>query len=353
MQSLPSYEALKKKFPLHSGGQIFIEKSRQTIRNILSFNDPRLLLIVGPCSIHDPDSAKEFAVRLLDLSEEVKQYFYLAMRVYCEKPRTSFGWKGFLYDPFLNGSEDLLQGIELTRRLMIELTDLHVPIATEFLDPMTARYYDDLVSWGSIGARTSSSQIHRQFASGIDIPIGFKNGVSGNIAAAVNGVVTASVPHTHMTLNETGIPSVAKTTGNPDVHVVLRGGESKPNYTSDSVMQTLNDLKRLDQPPRLIIDCSHHNSGHRKDRQPNVFASAIEQFSRGNPGIRGLMIESHLYEGKQQFPSECTNLQYGVSITDDCLDWDTTATLIRQAAFELDRKEPALSGNASRSYDKE
>lgn len=342
MKPLPSYKNVKSSSPLTSDNKQFIANSRQEIKNILNGVDNRLLLIVGPCSIHDRVSSIEFAMHLKKLSEFVKDHFLLVMRVYCEKPRTVFGWKGFLYDPFLNGSNDIQTGIEWTRRLMLELTDLEVPIATEFLDPLTAFYYEDLVSWGSIGARTSSSQIHRQFASGLTIPIGFKNGIAGNISSAINGIVAASVPHFHMSLDENGAPCIAQTLGNPDTHVVLRGGENGPNYDPLFITETLLQLENLKQSSRLLIDCSHHNSSKRSDLQPLVFQSVIHQYLEGNSKIRGLMLESHLKGGRQSVPDEPSQLEYGISITDDCLDWDSTRLLI-ESAMSLFAKQGAPS----------
>jgi len=263
MPFLPTYQELKSQISLFPSAKLFIEQSRQTIRKILFGQDPRLLLIVGPCSIHDISSAKEYARRLKILSEKISNHFFIIMRAYCEKPRTASGWKGYLYDPYLDGSHDMKVGIQGTRQLLLDLAEMEVPTATEFLDPLTAHYYDDLISWGSIGARTSSSQPHRQLASGLTMPIGFKNGVAGNVSSAINGVISASYPHTYMGINEMGVPYIMKTKGNKDCHVVLRGGENGPNYDSSSVLEV---LKKLDQHllQSLLIDCSHHNSSIRR-----------------------------------------------------------------------------------------
>jgi 3-deoxy-7-phosphoheptulonate synthase len=335
MESLPSYKELKAHLPLLSPHDDFIEKSRQTIREILNGIDSRLLLIVGPCSIHDRSSAQEFAQNLRHLAHEISSQFFLVMRVYCEKPRTASGWKGFLYDPLLDGSHAMRQGIEWTRQLMLELTSMQIPIATEFLDPLTAFYYEDLVSWGSIGARTASSQVHRHLASNLSMPVGFKNGVAGNLSAAINGAMVASHPHTYMRLCENGKPIVSRTKGNSDTHIVLRGGESGPNYDPSSVSNALARLEYLSLPTRLLIDCAHHNSEKKYEGQLAVFQSVIHQILEGNTNIRGLMLESHLYAGNQNVTENPKNLQYGISITDPCLDWHSTVHLIHWGAQHL------------------
>lgn len=338
MEYLPPYEEYKSRQQLTLEQQHFIKKSRDTIRAILSGQDPRQLLIVGPCSIHDRDAAIEYASRLRSLSEEVSSHFFIVMRTYFEKSRSSFGWKGFFYDPLLDGSHHMTLGIEWSRQLLLDLATMEIPTATEFLDPLTAYYYDDLISWGSIGARTSSSQPHRQFASGLDMPIGFKNGIAGNVSAAVNGVLVASQPHHYLGLSDAGRPILKKTAGNPDAHIVLRGGESGTNYDAGAVTQALSRLEHAHLPLRLIIDCSHHNSHKKFERQVAVFQSAIGQIADGNDKIRGVMLESHLHSGKQAIPSNLSQLSYGVSITDGCLDWDSTAELIEWGAAALQQQ---------------
>lgn len=335
MESLPSYKEIKTRLPLVHSSRLFVEESRHTVRAILNGLDPRILLIVGPCSIHDLLSAKEFAYRLQAFAREVASQFFLVMRVYCEKPRTAYGWKGFLYDPLLDGSHAMHLGIEWTRHLLLELAEMGVPTATEFLDPLTALYYDDLITWGSIGARTSSSQTHRQFASGMQMPMGFKNGVAGNISAAINGAFTASQPHTYMRMCENGTPTITRTAGNLDSHVVLRGGEAGPNYDPSTVSDALARLEKLKLPARLLIDCSHHNSGKKYEKQAVVFQSVLHQIVEGNANIRGVMLESHLGAGNQHVPHDLTELKYGVSITDGCLDWNSTAHLIKWGAQHL------------------
>jgi 3-deoxy-7-phosphoheptulonate synthase len=340
MNFLPSYKEMKAKFLLSNTQANFIEKSREITRNILNGNDSRLLLIVGPCSIHDSLSAKEFAQRLHSL--QVDSQFFVVMRAYCEKPRTSLGWKGFFYDPFLDGSYAIREGIEQTRQLLIELASLEIPVATEFLDPMTAYYYDDLITWGSIGARTSSSQPHRQLASHLSMPIGFKNGMTGNITAAIHGVVAASKPTTCIQLNEQAQLEIIHTKGNVDAHVVLRGGETGPNYHSLIVKETLFRLEKANLKARLLIDCSHQNSGKNPSRQSEVFQSVLHQIKQGNKNIRGIMLESHLFGGQQEIPKDLSSLKYGVSLTDSCLDWETTSQIIQWGASML-QEEFSLS----------
>lgn len=335
MESLPSYKEIKCCLPVDHSSRLFIEQSRQTVRAILNGHDPRLLLIVGPCSIHDRLSPKEYASRLRALAESVSSQFFLIMRVYCEKPRTAYGWKGFLYDPLLDGSYAMRLGIEWTRQLLLELTVMQVPAATEFLDPLTALYYDDLITWGSIGARTASSQTHRQLASGLHMPMGFKNGVAGNVAAAINGAFAATQPHTYMRICENGSPTITRTVGNPDAHIVLRGGDSGPNYDPSCVTDALTRLEKVKLPPRLLIDCSHQNSEKKYDKQAGVFQSVVHQIIEGNSNIRGIMLESHLHAGNQSLTKDMTELKYGVSITDACLDWTSTAHLITWGSQHL------------------
>lgn len=335
MESLPSYKQLKSSFPVSPSSLSFIEESRQTIRNILQGTDSRKLLIIGPCSIHERASALEFGEKIYSLAKEVSSHFFLIMRVYCEKPRTAQGWKGFLYDPHLDGSHVIHWGLEQTRKLLLELTEMEVPAATEFMDPLTAYYYDDLITWGSIGARTSSSQIHRNLASSLSMPIGFKNGIAGNLSAATNGVMAALHPHTYMRICDNGSPSISRSHGNSDAHIVLRGGDRGPNYDPSSVAEAVNKLKQLKLPQRLLIDCSHGNSGKQPMRQIDVCTSVIDQIIEGNNAIRGIMLESHLYEGNQPHTYPPSKLQYGVSITDPCLDWNRAASLVREQAERL------------------
>ena len=334
MDHLPSYHYFKNALSASPDHLSFVSKNRKTIRAILNGTDTRLLLIMGPCSIHDSALAKDYALKFKELEEKVSSNFFLVMRTYFEKPRTSSGWKGFLYDPHLDGSHQIHQGIEQSRRLLLDLAEMGIPTATEFLDPLTAFYYDDLISWGSIGARTSSSQPHRQLASALNMPVGFKNGVAGNISAAVNGVKVASNPQTFIGLNETGQTIIARSRGNLDCHIILRGGDLQPNYDPISVGKALSYLEKDDLGQRLLIDCSHQNSGKQHEKQVEVCHSVLQQVANGNSAIKGLMLESHLQAGNQD-TRDLNALQYGVSITDACLDWTTTERLVLYAADYL------------------
>jgi len=338
MQHLPSYNQLKNSLPLSPSQNEFIKESRQIIGDIINGRDERLLLIVGPCSIHDKGSARDFAARLKQLSMDVASHFYLVMRVFCEKPRTSSGWKGFLYDPYLNNSHALLTGLEWTRALLLDIITLKLPIAVEFLDPLAAPYYADLVSWGSIGARTSSSQIHRQLASGLAMPIGFKNSVAGDISDAIYGVSSARLPHSHIGMSDDGRLISVATKGNHDTHVVLRGGKDGPNFDKYSIANTIQQLKQLQLPARICVDCAHHNSDKQYRRQIEVFKAVLEQVIDGNECICGLMLESHIHAGNQPFTPGNANLKYGVSLTDACLDWEITAELIQWGAERLQQQ---------------
>ncbi len=342
MTSLPSYLEIKSSFPIPLRAQTFIQKSREKIRNILRGEESQILLIVGPCSIHEPASAIEFALRLRDLSYSLSSNFFFVMRVYCEKPRTLVGWNGFLYDPHLNGSNDVQTGIILTRQLLIELASLEIPTATEFLHPCTAFYYDDLISWGCIGARTSSSPVHRQLASSLSMPIGFKNGVAGDISAAVYGAAAAMHPQTYIRLSDDHKElSVCETLGNRDTHVILRGGESGPNFDAASIAHVCKSLREKELPQRLLIDCSHQNSEKNPYRQTAVFQSVLSQITDGHHAIRGMLFESHLREGNQPLDNPAS-LQYGVSITDACLDWNATADLFHWGKDYIDRSKSEL-----------
>jgi 3-deoxy-7-phosphoheptulonate synthase len=328
IEKLPSPSELWKELPLQEHQKNFIASSRRQIEQILDASDPRLLLIVGPCSIHDIQSAKDYALKLRELSKQVSDNFFVLMRVYFEKPRTTVGWKGLLYDPHLNGSHDISHGLRTARQLLLELAELEIPAASEVLDPISCYYFSDLISWACIGARTSESQIHRQLASALPMPTAFKNSTTGNIEVAVHGVVTASSPHTFLGINAEGKASVIKSEGNPYGHVVLRGGDNKPNYDPDSISKSLDLLKQHRLPPRLIIDCSHDNSMRRHEQQPHVFQSVIHQFLEGEKSLRGLILESHLSAGNQPLTDNLAALKYAVSITDPCLDWDSTEQLI-------------------------
>ncbi len=329
--SLPSPHEIKTLLPVPASTAAFIAETRQIAKDIVRGTDPRLGLIVGPCSVHDRTSAIEYAQRIKELSLEVEQTCFLVMRVYVEKPRTSKGWKGLLYDPHLDGSHDIKTGLLWTRELLLMLTQLEVPCATEFVDPLAALYFEDLITWGFIGARTSESQAHRQFASSLQMPIGFKNSTDGNIDGAVDGAASARDPHAMMHIDSTGKLCAMQTRGNPSPHIVLRGAFESTNYDPGSVADAVEKLHRKHLPEKLMIDCSHGNCQKKSENQKEVFHSVLEQIERGNHAIMGLMLESHLESGNQPHLYDPSLLKYAVSITDPCLDWDATLELVRSA----------------------
>mgnify|MGYP001044640663 FL=1 len=326
---------LRSLYPLLNQQKAFIGNKRAEICQILSGKDSRHLLIVGPCSIHDVVSAKEYALRLSQLSREVSDHFLLVMRAYYEKPRTKLGWKGFLYDPDLNGSNDIQKGLSLTRQLLIDLTQLEIPLAAEFLEPASSVYFDDLISWGCIGARTVTSQTHRQMASGLPMPMAFKNTTEGDIEGAVHGMISCAHAHTHVGINPEGQVSIMRSSGNDQGHLVLRGSDTKTNYDPESISDALMILKRFNLPLRLLIDCSHGNSKRAHEQQCQVFQSVISQIIEGNQAIKGILLESHLHGGNQLMMENMALLKYGVSVTDSCLDWETTEGIIRWAYHKI------------------
>lgn len=334
VRPLPSPAELLHALPCSKAQKAFVVSARNRIRCCLHKDNTQRLMIVGPCSMHDPDSAKEYAGRLHQLSEEVSDTFCVVMRIYCEKARTSLGWKGFLYDPYLDCSHDIAAGLQMTRQLLLEMADLEVPVATEFLDPVSAAYFGDLISWGCIGARTVTSQIHRQLASMLPMPVGFKNNVDGNVEVAIHAIQAASKPHSFLGISAAGQMSQIRTPGNLDGHVVLRGGESGPNYTNEAIVRVVDLLRSAGLPEGLLVDCSHNNTRRKHEGQVEAFQSVIQQIVEGNTAIRGLLLESHLYEGNQALNSAF--LKYGVSVTDSCLGWEATEQLIRWAQGQLE-----------------
>ncbi len=332
---LPSPCEVKAMLPLSAETASFIEMARQSARNIVSGKDLRRALIIGPCSIHDRIAAIEYAKLLKELSEKVEQTCFIVMRVYVEKPRTLTGWKGLLYDPHLDGSHDIETGLLWTRELMLALSAMQIPIATEFVDPMASVYFDDLICWGFIGARTSASQPHRQFASSLNIPIGFKNSTDGNLDNAVCGVISAKEPHASMHIDPHGKLCALHTKGNGYSHIVLRGACEFTNYDPGSVDNALVKLEECGLPQRLLIDCSHGNCEKIGEKQQVAFKTVLEQIASGNKGIMGMMLESHLEGGNQALSDDLALLKYAVSITDPCLDWKTTEDLVHSAAAAL------------------
>lgn len=336
-RALMAPDALKEELPSGIAHQTTVLQGREVIRNILTRKDPRLLVIAGPCSIHDPEAAREYARRLLKLHQETSDRLYILMRTYFEKPRTTIGWKGMIYDPDLDDSGNIAKGLQAARRLLLEITGEGLPVATEFLDPVVPQYIGDLVSWAAIGARTTESQTHRQMASGLSMPVGFKNATDGGLQVAIDAMGSAMNPHYFLGIDTTGRTAIVHTRGNAWGHLVLRGGNKRTNYDEDSIAEARTRLESAGLNPVLMIDCSHANSGKVAIRQPDVWRAALQQRLAGNAGIIGLMLESHLHGGSQKLESPPGKLEYGVSITDECLDWGSTEDLIRNTARELGR----------------
>ncbi len=332
---LPTPDEILKLFPVSSDAAQSILQFRTTCEQILRGEDSRIVLLLGPCSIHDCEEALEYGKKLKELQEKVASNVFLVMRVFFEKPRTRIGWKGLMYDPFLDGSNDLAEGLKRSRKLLVNLAEMGVPCATEFLDPLVATYLSDLISWGLIGARTVASQPHRQLASGLGFPIGFKNGISGELDPALSGIMSSRMPHTHFSINGQGRIAALQTTGNPLAHLVLRGSEKKINCDPESVQIALEQLREHHLEERLVIDCAHGNSGKDPKRQTIAFRSCIDQIQQGCKAIRGLMLESHLNPGKQVIPDEIDQLLYGVSVTDPCLGWAETEALVSSICMSL------------------
>ncbi|AFJ46078.1 3-deoxy-7-phosphoheptulonate synthase AroF [Shimwellia blattae] len=327
-------DQLKAEFPLTTAQTQQIAQSRKTISDIIAGRDPRLLVVCGPCSIHDPQTALEYARRFKTLSEQVSDSLYLVMRVYFEKPRTTVGWKGLINDPHMDGSFDIETGLKTARNLLVELVSMGLPLATEALDPNSPQYLGDLFSWAAIGARTTESQTHREMASGLSMPVGFKNGTDGSLATAINAMRAAAMPHRFVGINQAGQVSLLQTRGNPDGHVILRGGKA-PNYSPADVEQCEKEMSGAGLRPALMVDCSHGNSNKDYRRQPAVAESVIAQIKDGNRSIIGLMIESNIHEGNQSSEQPRSQMQYGVSVTDACISWETTQALLSEIHQDL------------------
>lgn len=329
-RSLPSPHQLLEELPKTEAQADFVAHARDEIHRLIFTDDKRLLLIVGPCSIHDSAAGIEYARRLAGLAREVRERVMIVMRVYFEKPRTTVGWKGLIMDPHLDDSRDIAAGLRTARTFLREVLNLGLPTATELLDPITPQYIADLVCWSAIGARTAESQTHRQMASGLSMPIGFKNGTDGSIQTAINAIKAAAQPHTFLGINIDGAASAVSTRGNANCHVVLRGGSTGPNYSPAHIAQTEDLLGKATLPKSILVDCSHDNSSKRPDRQPDVMRALLTQIAEGNTSIMGAMIESNLEAGSQPFPQPKDKLRYGVSITDGCIDWRTTESIVRE-----------------------
>jgi 3-deoxy-7-phosphoheptulonate synthase len=326
---------LRQVFPISVEASECVSASREAIKNILNGKDPRLMVVVGPCSIHDTKGALEYAERLAKLSAEVSDQLLLIMRVYFEKPRTTVGWKGLINDPDMNGTHLISKGLGIARGLLAKITAMKLPVATEMLDPITPEYLADHLSWGAIGARTTESQTHREMASGLSFPIGFKNGTDGNLQIAIDAMNAALHSHSFLGINREGLTSIVQTTGNPDVHMVLRGGSKKPNYYPEDIKKTEEMLEKSGLFPTIMVDCSHGNSEKNHEKQPLVLGNVVEQIAAGNRSISGVMIESYLEAGNQPMQKDLSLLKYGVSITDKCIDWQTTERMLRQAHATL------------------
>ncbi|KAG1450287.1 hypothetical protein G6F46_010570 [Rhizopus delemar] len=327
----PNY--IKEEFPLTEKSMETIAKARKEIQDIIAKKDDRVFVIVGPCSIHDTVAAKEYAKLLLEAKQKYQDELVIIMRAYFEKPRTTVGWKGLINDPDIDGSFKINKGLRIARGLLCHLTDMGIPVSVELLDTISPQYIADLISWGAIGARTTESQLHRELASGVSFPVGFKNGTDGNLRIAIDGIGAAAAPHHFLGINNLGTISITHTTGNPDCHIILRGGNKGPNYEAAYVQETKQMLENTGLPTSIMIDCSHGNSNKDHKNQPKVAQCIAEQISQGEDALVGVMLESHLVEGKQSVPEEGTcALKYGVSITDGCINWQDTESVLMNLA---------------------
>ncbi|MCS4504105.1 Phospho-2-dehydro-3-deoxyheptonate aldolase, Tyr-sensitive [wastewater metagenome] len=331
---LPTPLEAKRKLPLSEAARKTVVDGRRTVENIIDGTDHRLLVVVGPCSVHDIEAAKDYAARLKRLHDEVADNLFVVMRVYFEKPRTTVGWKGLINDPYMDDSFHIEEGLFRARELLLHLAEIGLPAATEALDPLTPQYIGDLITWTAIGARTTESQTHREMASGLSTPVGFKNGTDGSLDVAINALRSAASPHSFLGINQEGQSAVIRTRGNSYGHVVLRGGK-QPNYDSVSIALCEKDLREAGLRTQLVVDCSHSNSNKDPGLQPLVVENLINQILEGNRSITGMMIESNIGWGNQKLKGDPSALEYGVSITDPCIDWETTETVLRDAHRRL------------------
>ncbi|MDY6981665.1 MAG: 3-deoxy-7-phosphoheptulonate synthase [Pseudomonadota bacterium] len=334
-QPLVTPEALKERLPLYGNTLEHVRRNRQLIRDILDRKDKRIFVVVGPCSIHDVDAALDYAARLKALADEVKDTMVLVMRVYFEKPRTSVGWKGLINDPEMNDSFKIEKGLHTGRRLLLKLSALGLPTSTEALDPISPQYLHDIITWSAIGARTTESQTHREMSSGLSSPVGFKNGTDGGVDVAINALKAVSSPHRFLGIDPKGQVSVVHTTGNRYAHIVLRGGNGITNYDAQSIAACEAACRKAGVTTNIMIDCSHANSSKKPELQPQVFANGIDQIVNGNKSVIGFMLESNIHFGRQDIPADLAQLKYGVSVTDGCIDWETTAATLRDAHAKL------------------
>ena len=341
-EELPAPREIKQELALTGNALMTVQEGRRAVKYILDRKDPRVLVVVGPCSIHNPEEALKYARKLKVLADELASELLILMRVYFEKPRTAIGWEGLIYDPYLDGTHRIDHGIRLGRKLMLEIADIGLPIAIEALDLISPQYLQDCVTWTAIGARTTESPTHRKLASGISSAIGFKNNIDGSLLVAVNAIRSASAANSFISITEEGKVAVFRTEGNPHCHVILRGGKS-PNYDSASVNACESELVKAGLPVNIMIDCSHGNSSKNHLNQIPVLEAIADQFVAGNKSIIGVMIESNLEEGNQPIPDDLNEIRYGVSITDACIGWQTTETVLREFAAKI---KPALKGRA-------
>ncbi len=338
---LLSPRELKAQTPSHEAINATVARSRERVIRILRQEDPRLLVVIGPCSIHDEKGALEYAEKLNALRKEFADRMEIVMRVYFEKPRTTIGWKGLINDPHLDGSQDIETGLKIARRLLLEITAMGLSTATEFLDPIVPQYIADLITWAAIGARTTESQTHREMASGLSMPVGLKNSTDGSLQIAIDAMGATRHAHSFLGINENGETSIVRTTGNPHAHVVLRGGRAKTNYDAESIRAAEEKLISEKLPPVLMVDCSHANSEKKFAKQEDVWRSVIQQRVEGTKSLIGLMVESNLFEGSQPIPKDLKDLRYGVSLTDSCIGWETTERMLRWGHKTLAKAMPA------------
>jgi 3-deoxy-7-phosphoheptulonate synthase len=328
-------EEVKRRIPMSSTAHNTVLDARLTVENILDRRDHRLMVVAGPCSIHDPAAALDYAQRLKRLSDEVSDTLYIVMRVYFEKPRTTTGWKGLINDPHMNDSFDIEEGLQLARKVLMQINELGLPAGTEALDPISPQYLSDLITWSAIGARTTESQTHREMASGLSTPVGFKNGTDGGLQVAINALLSVSNPHSFLGINQDGQVAVIRTKGNRYGHIVLRGGAKGPNYDSVTIALVEQELARNSLAANIMVDCSHANSNKDASLQPLVMNDVVHQIMEGNQSIVGTMLESNINAGNQPIPADLSQLKYGVSVTDACIDWATTEKLLREARQKL------------------
>jgi 3-deoxy-7-phosphoheptulonate synthase len=332
---MPSPEEIQARLPITEVAAASVLAGRETIARILDRSDPRLFLVVGPCSIHDLEAGYDYAQRLRQLAEEVQGSLVLVMRAYFAKPRTATGWKGFINDPRLDDSFRIEEGMERARGFLLRVAELGLPIATEALDSITPQYLGDLIAWTAIGARTAESQTHREMASGLSTPVGFKNGTDGDIQVAINAIRAAARPHSFLGLNAQGRSTIVRTRGNAHGHLVLRGGDDRPNYDTVSISIVERALAKAGLPRLVVVDCSHANSHKDPELQPLVLSDCVHQIREGNRSIVGLMVESNIEGGNQPIPEDLSSLKYGCSVTDPCVDWPTTAQMVQKASQRL------------------